>query len=431
MKPNEFNFTKASINSLPIPNTSKRVYYRDSQVKGLTIRVTASGSKSYCIFKKIKGKTEFFQIGKHPIITVENARNLAKAKLGQIALGSNPNDEIRKQRNEMILGQLFDEYMERHSKINKKSWIYDEREIKKFFSDWFNRKLSDITKQEIQKRLEKITKNNGRYASNHALERIRALYNKAEEWGWDGRNPAKGIKKNKKKTRDRFAQMNELPHLLKAISDEHSKMARDYFLMLILTGSRKTNMAKMRWEQIIWEQKVWRIPETKNGDPQYVALTDRAIEILEQRKAVSASVWVFPQDEDQTKYNSDCSKRAWNRTRARATLYFWNSNYSDNLFIKEWLNKFEQGVCPNSIIKQLTNIALLHKIELPPSLMDIRLHDLRRTFGSYQAIAGSSLSVIGESLGHKSLQATQIYARLNLEPVRRSINKATDIMFAA
>jgi integrase len=53
-------------------------------------------------------------------------------------------------------------------------------------------------------------------------------------------------------------------------------------------------------------------------------------------------------------------------------------------------------------------------------LPDVRLHDLRRTLGSWQAIIGSSLPIIGKSLGHKSLTATQIYARLNLDPVRES-----------
>jgi len=64
-------------------------------------------------------------------------------------------------------------------------------------------------------------------------------------------------------------------------------------------------------------------------------------------------------------------------------------------------------------------------------LHDLRLHDLRRTLGSWQAATGASLPIIGKSLGHKSLAATQIYARLNLDPVRASINKATDAMLTA
>jgi site-specific recombinase XerD len=66
---------------------------------------------------------------------------------------------------------------------------------------------------------------------------------------------------------------------------------------------------------------------------------------------------------------------------------------------------------------------------LPEGLMNIRLHDVRRTLGSYQAINGSSLQVIGQSLGHKSLQSTQVYSRLTIEPVRVSVEKAAQAMF--
>jgi integrase len=61
-------------------------------------------------------------------------------------------------------------------------------------------------------------------------------------------------------------------------------------------------------------------------------------------------------------------------------------------------------------------------------IKDLRLHDLRRTLGSWQAIMGSSTLIIGKSLGHKSQKATEVYARLNLDPVRRSIETATKAM---
>lgn len=59
---------------------------------------------------------------------------------------------------------------------------------------------------------------------------------------------------------------------------------------------------------------------------------------------------------------------------------------------------------------------------------DLRIHDLRRTMGSRQAITGASLPIIGKSLNHKSQQATAIYTRLDLDPVRASVEKATEAM---
>jgi integrase len=60
------------------------------------------------------------------------------------------------------------------------------------------------------------------------------------------------------------------------------------------------------------------------------------------------------------------------------------------------------------------------------------MHDLRRTFGSFQAAAGASLAVIGKSLGHKpGSRATAVYAHLDLDPVRASVDVAVAAIVAA
>lgn len=62
-------------------------------------------------------------------------------------------------------------------------------------------------------------------------------------------------------------------------------------------------------------------------------------------------------------------------------------------------------------------------------IQNLRIHDLRRSLGSWQAATGANLSIIGKTLGHKNTSTTAIYARLNLDPIRESMNKATDAMF--
>ena len=64
-------------------------------------------------------------------------------------------------------------------------------------------------------------------------------------------------------------------------------------------------------------------------------------------------------------------------------------------------------------------------------IADLRIHDLRRTLGSWQAKTGASLAIIGKSLNHKHQNTTAIYARLDLDPVRASINTATNAMLTA
>jgi len=110
-------------------------------------------------------------------------------------------------------------------------------------------------------------------------------------------------------------------------------------------------------------------------------LIEEAISVLKRRKKLVDSEWVFPSATSKSGHLEE-SKRVW------------------------------QNVLKNSGIK------------------DLRIHDIRRTLGSYQAITGSSLAIIGKSLGHKSQQATQVYSRLNNDTVKASINKAVKTIMA-
>lgn len=51
--------------------------------------------------------------------------------------------------------------------------------------------------------------------------------------------------------------------------------------------------------------------------------------------------------------------------------------------------------------------------------------------GSWQAAQGTSLAIIEKSLGHNDLKSTQVYSRLQLDPVRESITRGATAMFAA
>lgn len=384
MKNNTFNFTKTGIKALPIPDRGNITYF-DEEEKGLCLYITPKGHISFFVRKKILGKSERFIIGTFPDISVQQARKAAIDIKNRIANDKeNPNDKKRQFSQESTLKELFDTYMEKHSKPNKKSWVYDEREIPRFCSHWFNRKISTITQFEIKEWLENIKEENGVYQANHMLERLRSMYSKKIEWGWKGLNPCTGIGKFPVKSRDRFIQPEEMKRFFAALNNEQS-IAREYFFMALYTGARKTNTLAMRWEQIDFDLRTWYIPETKNGESQTVPLIEDAVILLQEIKKKQQDVdgevveWVFPSEESKYGHLQD-PKKAWKRILTEA------------------------------------------------GLKDLRIHDIRRTLGSYQAIAGTSLHIIGKSLGHKSSAATQVYARMNLEPVRNSMQKAVNVM---
>lgn len=427
-KENRFNFTVSALEKLAAPKTG-RVIYRDEKMPALSLYVTSTGVISFFVRKRIGGRDERLIIGRFPIVTIEHARKKALIYSGTIADGKDPIEEKRKERvNRITFGDHFDEYLNRYSKVHKKSWIYDQREVNKYLSHWFNRKLSDIRRDEVQKLHEKIGKENGIYQANRILERVRGIINKAIEWGWEGTNPAAAIKKFKEKSRDRFVQPHEMPCLMHSLEIEENETFKCLFWMLLLVGARKTNTMMMKWEEIDWHLREWRIPDTKNGEPLRLPLVARAMDILKARHQTSNSIWVFPQDEDRHKHVVNL-KRGWNRILERATLFLWLN--SEN--IAEWTRSAFRSTAHlsgNEQIEAIQKMAEKGKIILPKTLLDIRIHDIRRTFGSYQALSGASLQIIGKSLGHKSQQATQIYARLNLDPVRDSVEKAVDAMFS-
>lgn len=66
---------------------------------------------------------------------------------------------------------------------------------------------------------------------------------------WES-NLANGIKLNKENSRDRFIQGDELPRFFKALADEQNDTMRDYFLLSLLTGARRSNVLAMQWSDI-------------------------------------------------------------------------------------------------------------------------------------------------------------------------------------
>jgi integrase len=158
---------------------------------------------------------------------------------------------------------------------------------------------------------------------------------------------------------------------------------RDFILMCLLTGGRKSRVAEMRWDQISLSGATWRIPAEleKNGEEHVVPLVPKAVEILEERSRGTKSDWVFV-GTGKTGHIV-CPTKAWDRVKKRA------------------------------------------------GMEDLHLHDLRRTLGSWQLATGADLAIIGKTLNHKDLSTTLIYARLNLDPVRQSMEAATNALWGA
>lgn len=385
------NFTKEAINALPIPPTGKRDTYLDTKMPGLQVRVTETGAKTFSVYRRIKGGSpERVTLGKFPAMTVEQARKQAGVINVAIADGANPAEAKRAHRGELTFSDLFKEYGERHGS-KKRSWSTDQSLYANHLQSLAPRKLSAVTKDVISRILSDLDKAGKAGATvNNVRALISSMFSRAIEWGHATGNPVSGIKTRAKVKRDRFLQSDELPRFFQSLAQESNATLRDYILLALLTGIRRSNLLEMEWKHINMKEGIWRIPRTKNDDPQNVTLSPEAVTILKARKdaAEKDAVFVFPGTGESGHIEEP--KKAVIRVMERAGIPYGRD--------------VENGVT---------------------------LHDLRRTLGSWQAKTGASLAIIGKSLNHKSHQATQIYARLDLDPVRQAVNTATAAMLEA
>jgi integrase len=383
-------FSKTALQGLALPPQGKRITVYDKEVSKLALRITPTGSKSFYVVKRTGSTMTWVRLGAFPEMTVEQARTAAQKTLGEFANGANPAQAKRAFKAEPTLSAFFAEYGSRHAQ-RKASWKDDQQRFRDYLEPPLgNKKLSEIDRAMVSRVLGDAEKAGKAVAT---LRQIRALVSsmlgKAVEWGYLAINPVSGIRiAGAAVKRDRFLQAGELPSFFASVAQEPPCM-RDFVLLCLLTGARRGNVCAMHWQEIDLEGAVWHIQRTKNGEPQMVTLCPEAVEVLKARQALTApGGFVFP-GTGKTGHLVE-PKKAIERVLERAGIPYGR--------------KAQNGVT---------------------------LHDLRRTLGSWQARTGASLAIIGKSLNHKSPQATAIYARLDLDPVRQSVNTATSAMLEA
>ena len=298
----KLNFTKAVLDSLPAE--AKTIYHQDAggaqSVPGLNICVTATGIKTFYLYRRIGHRPERVKIGRYPDVTIEQARRQAKLLLAEIVSGANPNEVKRAIRGENTLGELFEEFIEQ--KRNKRGHPLAEKtkagyrgDFRLHLSGLGSQKLSTITDDDVGRIYRKLGKQHPT-----AANRVRALAHSVFQYAITTKrlstNPVNGVQKlYAENQRDRFLSGQELARFLAALDQEDNETMRDLFKIALLTGARRSNIQAMRWADIDFERAVWRIPVTKNGTPQNVPLIPPAMDILRSRRAGDSNgIYVFP-----------------------------------------------------------------------------------------------------------------------------------------
>ena len=370
------SLTKKFIDQLDIPENIQ--VFHDTKVTGLQLRVSPKGSKTFYLYFRTKsGKQKRPKLGVYGIFTVEQARGMARAMLGELSKGNDPKDTDQVEN--ITLADFFKIFEKNH--INKHVKSSTTKTCRSLFGSVIEpmlgkKLLEEITRSHVEEMV--YQNDNRRTTANHALVLLRLILDKAQQWEFmsSKRNPCSNVTKFKTLAKERFLTDNEINRLVDTLDQFEGaclahKNAITVVRLLMMTGCRKNEITRLRWDELFLDEGVLKLKDSKTGKKE-VILSDDAIKIL------SAA----------------------------------SRNNSDYIF------PGKDGISPIQGLQKIWQ-----RIRQVADLQDVRIHDLRHTFASVAVSNGAPLYEVGRLLGHASIQSTQRYAHLERSRLKDSLNK--------
>ncbi|MBX9621588.1 MAG: site-specific integrase [Alphaproteobacteria bacterium] len=373
-KKNKTKLTKRVVESA-VPDPIKRIEIWDTEITGFFVRVYPTGRKTYFLqYRNKKRETHKVKIGVHsPKTTTELARQMANRLSLNIGAGEDPSIKTVSNNKEKTMQELAEEYLRLHAEPNKALQCYkdDMSKIKNIILKKYGHlRVNTITNLDLQKLHSELYKTPVK--ANRTIALLSTMFNFAIRWGWRSDNPVKGIKKYKEHGRDRWLNDEEVQRLLTSLNNYRNQNVANAIRLLVLMGSRKTEVLSAKWEQIDLERGTWtmRARSTKQRKMEYLPVSSPVLEILTNMKTHADSPFLFPGKVPGQPLKDP--KKAWNTIRNKA------------------------------------------------GVSDVHIHDLRHTFASHLVSSGVSLSIVGKLLGHTQASTTQRYAHLAVAPLREA-----------
>jgi integrase len=367
----------------------------DTELTGFGVRRQRRNA-SFVLKYTFRGRQRFYTIGRHGLITVEEARSDARRLLGLAASGIDPalaREQQAPQPPALTVADLCLIYVNEGPAYKPEktasSWYSDESNINRHIKPLLGQInasalsegdvvnfVADITRGEtrcdekVGHRARAIVKG-GKGVAARTLAVLRAIYNFGIRKGLMDANPTKNIKPPKGKSPGKFLTKDEWSRLGEAMrafgGDVGANVFVDAINLLALTGCRRCEITRLRWSEVDLEAGLLRLEHSKTG-PRAVPLGDQAVRLIAELKRSAKSDWVFPSTRGAGPIVG--IQKVWNDIRTRADL---------------------------------------------PS---VRLHDLRHSFASQAINGGASLYLTGAILGHRQSSTTQRYAHLQSDHVR-------------
>lgn len=376
--------TKRIVDSLQPADKDQVVW--DSKMPGFGIRVMPSGVKSYVIqYRNAHGRSRRMTVGRHSVLTVDEARKEAKQFLAAVDKGRDPVAARRAERDAPEFKELCKRYVEEHVEVkNRPSTIKEFKRLveKRIEPGLGHLKVSAVTRTDIAK-LHRSMNKTPRQA-NIVLSVLSKMFSLSEVWGMrpDGSNPCLRIERYPEVTRERFLSDEELKKLGKALDKSDRSEPFDdgkclkvgpevanALRLLALTGCRASEIVSLKWAYVDFTNNVLWLPETKTGARGHT-IGAYAIALLSGLDREEGAEWVFPSERTGTHITVNAASQAWRRIREKAGL---------------------EG---------------------------IRLHDLRHTVGTYAGQTGANAFLVRDKLGHRQISTTARYVNQDSDPLK-------------
>jgi integrase len=376
-----------SLKSLARPPVGS-VDYFDDATPGLSLRVTATGVRTWTFFYRDQHRRQKrLSLGRYSAVSLADARELARETQLKVAKGRDPVREKQAARDVLTFGELAQRYIDDHAKPNKRSWGEDDRQLaSSLLPKWKNRAAGEITPEELLAILNAKVRAGAPVAAN----RLRALVSRIYSFAAEQRlvaataNPVIGVKKpTKETTRDRVLTDDEIRRVW-AACDTQNPYVCGWFRLRLVTAQRGGELLQMRWADIDPNSHFWTIPAAyvKNALGHRVYLNETARELLEGVPRADGAVWVFPKS--------------------------FMGDY------KHVGRRLAQGTRANIVAAPKAKGKARAKA-------DIRGHDLRRTAASLMASGGVPRFVISRILNHsEEKDITSVYDRYGYDAEKRA-----------
>lgn len=281
--------TDRAIQALKSAPAGKRRIVWDAIVPGMGLRVTENGTKSFVLVARYPGSPNPSprSLGTYGAISLQAARDKAKAWLGQIADGVDPQqDAIR--RSAETFQAISEQYFHRKTKEHRSRHRTEATLQRLVHPTLGTRPIEAISRRDIVRLLDQIEDERGPVMASRTLGIIGRVMNFHASRTDDFRSPiVKGMTRGIEQARSRILTDDELRAIWKATVDGlFGSMLR----FILLTATRRNEAAHMKWAELSppanHDRGAWLIPAAryKTNLDHVVPLSELALSVLPKER---------------------------------------------------------------------------------------------------------------------------------------------------